>query len=64
MSFGLINALAVFQHMMNDIFQEYLDHFVVIYLNDILIYSKNEKKHEHYVHLVLENLQEQKLYAK
>jgi hypothetical protein len=42
MPFGLTNAPAVFQHMMNDTFREYLDHFVVIYLDDILNYFKNE----------------------
>ena len=45
-------------------FQEYLDHFVVIYLDDILIYSKNEEEHKHHVCLVLEKLREQGLYAK
>jgi hypothetical protein len=64
MPFGLTNTPAVFQYMMNDIFQEYLDHFVVIYLDDILIYSKNEEEHEHHVRLVLEKLQERGLYAK
>jgi hypothetical protein len=64
MSFGLTNAPAVFQHMMNDIFREYLDHFVVIYLDDILIYSKNEEEHEHHVRLVLEKLRERGFYAK
>ena len=39
MPFGLTNTLAVFQHMMNNIFREYLDHFVVIYLDDILVFS-------------------------
>jgi hypothetical protein len=43
MPFGLTNVPVVFQHMMNDIFREYLDPFVVIYLDDILIYSKNEE---------------------
>ena len=46
MPFGLTNASAVFQHMINDIFREDLDDFVVIYLDDILIYSKNEKENE------------------
>ncbi len=41
MPFGLTNALAVFQHLMNDIFREYMDEFVVVYLDDILIFSKD-----------------------
>jgi hypothetical protein len=64
MPFGLTNAPTVFQYMMNDILQEYLDHFVVIYLDDILIYSKNEEEYEHHVRLVLEKLRERELYAK
>jgi hypothetical protein len=55
MPFGLTNKPVVFQHMMNDIFWEYLDYFVVIYLDDILIYSKNEEEHKHHVRLILEN---------
>ena len=64
MPFGLTNAPAVFQHMMNDIFREHLDDFVVIYLDDILIFSKNEGEHEKHVRLVLEKLRERGLYAK
>ncbi len=64
MLFGLINAPIVFQHMMNDVFREYLDDFVVYYVNDILIFSKNMVDHEHHVHLVLEKLREVGLYAK
>src|SRR5690348_13946538 len=56
MSFGLTNAPTVFQHMMNDIFREYLDNFVVIYLDDILVFSKNKKEHEKHVRMVLEKL--------
>ena len=52
MPFGLV----VFQHMMNDIFWVYLDHFVVIYLDDILLYFKNEKEYEHHICLVFEKL--------
>ena len=55
MPFGLTNALAVFQHMMNDIFWEYLDDFVVIYLDDILVFSKNKKEHEKHVVWSLKN---------
>ncbi len=64
MPFGLINALVVFQHMMNDIFHEYLDDFVVHYINDILIFLKNMANHEHHVCLVLEKLREVGFYAK
>ena len=49
MSFGLTSAPTVFQHMMNDIFREYLDHFVVIYLDDILVFSSNIKEHTQHV---------------
>jgi hypothetical protein len=56
MPFGLTNVPTIFQHMMNDIFREYLDYFVVIYLDNILIYSKNEEEHEHHVRLVSERL--------
>ena len=56
MHFGPTNAPVVFQHMMNDIFREHLDDFVVIYLDDILIFSKNEEEHEKHVRLVLKKL--------
>ena len=46
MPFGLTNAPTVFQHMMNDIFREYLDQFMVVYLDDILIYSPDLDTHE------------------
>ncbi len=49
---------------MNDVFREYLDDFMIYYIDDILIFSKNMEDHECCVHLVLENLREVKLYAK
>jgi hypothetical protein len=64
MPFGLTNAPAIFQHLMNDVFREYLDRFVVCYLDDILIYSKNVEEHEEHVKLVLQKLREKGLYAK
>ena len=64
MPFGLTNAPKVFQHMMNDIFQGHLDDFVVIYLDDILIFSKNKEEHKKHVRLVLEKLRKRGLYAK
>ena len=63
MSFGLTNAPATFSHLMNYIFMEYLDKFVVVYLDDILVYSKN-KEHAEHLRLVLEKLREHQLYAK
>ena len=53
MSFGLTNAPTVFQHMMNDIFRDYLDQLVFIYLNEILIFSPNSVEHTQLVRLVL-----------
>lgn len=64
MSFGLTNVSTVFQHTMNDIFWEHIDDFVVIHLDDILIYSKNEEDHTKHVRLVLEKLRGQRLYSK
>ena len=49
---------------MNSIFMEYLDKFVVVYLDDILIYSKNEEEHAEHLRLVLKKLREHRLYAK
>ncbi len=49
MPFGLTNALAVFQHLMNDIFREYMDEFVMVYLDDILIFSKDQEIHDAHV---------------
>src|SRR3954462_4339730 len=64
MSFGLTNAQATFSRLMNYIFMEYLDKFVVVYLDDILIYSKNEEEHAEHLRLILGKLREHKLYAK
>jgi hypothetical protein len=64
MPFGLTNAPIIFQRLMNDIFHEYLDDFVVCYINDILIFLKNMEDHENHACLVLEKLWEIKLYAK
>ena len=64
MSFGLTNAPAVFMDYMNRIFRPYLDKFVVVFIDDILIYSKTHEEHEQHLRLVLEVLKEKKLYAK
>src|SRR4051812_47418982 len=64
MSFGLTNAPATFSRLMNYIFMEYLDKFVVVYLDDILVYSKNEEEHAKHLRLILAKLRDHKLYAK
>jgi hypothetical protein len=62
--FGLTNAPTVFMCLMNGIFRNYLDKFVIVFLDDILIYSKSEEEHEHHLRLVLQVLREHQLYAK
>ncbi len=64
MPFGLTNAPAVFQHLMNDIFREYMDEFVVVYLDDILIFSKDQENHNKHVRLVFATFRKHGLYAK
>ena len=58
MSFGLTNAPAYFMSMMNKVFMEYLDKFVVVFIDDILIFSKSEEEHKEHLRLVLEKLRE------
>jgi hypothetical protein len=53
MSFGLTNAPAYFMYMMNKVFMEYLDKFIVVFIDDILVYSRNEEEHEGHLRLVL-----------
>ena len=64
MSFGLTNAPAYFMNMTNKVFMEFLDKFVVVFIDDILVYSKNEEEHKEHLCLVLEKLREHQLYAK
>jgi hypothetical protein len=64
MLFRVTNAPAVFMDLMHRIFRPYLDKFVVVFIDDILIYSKNPEEHAAHLKLVLEKLQEHKLYAK
>jgi hypothetical protein len=64
MSFGLTNAPAYFMYLMNKVFMEYLDKFVVVFIDDILIFSKIEEEHETHLRLVLEKLRAHQLYAK
>jgi hypothetical protein len=64
MSFGLTNAPAYFMNLMNKVFMEYLDRFIVVFIDDILIYSKSDSDHEEYLRLVLQKLRDNQLYAK
>jgi hypothetical protein len=64
MSFGLTNALAYFMYLMNMVFMEYLDKFVVVFIADILIFFKMEEEHEKHLRMVLEKLRSNHLYAK
>ena len=64
MSFGLTNAPAYFMYLMNSVFMPELDKFVMVFIDNILIYSKNEEEHAHHLHIVLQCLREHQLYAK
>ncbi|GKB93112.1 putative reverse transcriptase domain-containing protein [Tanacetum coccineum] len=64
MSFGLTNAPAIFMDLINRVCKPYLDKFVIVFIDDILIYSKNEQEHEEHLKLILELLKKEELYAK
>jgi hypothetical protein len=64
MSFGLTNARAYFMNLMNKVFMKFLDKFVVVFIDDILVYSKTEEEHAEHLRLVLGTLRKHQLYAK
>ena len=64
MPFSLTNALAAFMALMNQVFQPYLDKFIIVFIDDILIYSKSKQEHKQHLMMVLQTLRENQLYAK
>ena len=64
MSFGLTNAPAAFMDLMNRVFRPYVDQFIVVFINDILVYSKSMEEQVHHLRTVLQTLREYQLYAK
>ena len=64
MPFGLTNAPAVFMDLMNRVFRPYLDKFVIVFIDDILVYSSNKGDHENHLRMVLQTMREKQLYAK
>ena len=64
MPFGLTNSPATFMDLMNRIFHPYLDQFVIVFIDDILVYLKNAEEHAFYLRIVLQTLKEMQLYAK
>jgi hypothetical protein len=64
MSFGLTKVSSYFMYLMNKVFMEYLDKFVVVFIDDIIVFSKMEEEHKKHLRLVLEKLRSNKLYAK
>ena len=61
--FRLTNAPTTFMFLMNSIFNQYMDKFVLVFIDDILVYSKTEEEHEDHIKVVLQNLRQHKLYA-
>jgi hypothetical protein len=64
MSFGLTNALAYFMYLMNKVFMEYLNKFVVVFIDDILVYSRSEEERKEHLRFILKKLRDHRLYAK
>ena len=64
MSFGLTNAPTAFIDLMNRVFRPFLDQFVIVFIDDILVYSKSEEEHARHLRFVLQTLRDHQLYAK
>ena len=64
MPFGLTNAPATFMDLMNRVFRHYLDRFVIVFIDDILVYSRSQEEHAEHLQTVLQTLRQKQLYAK
>jgi hypothetical protein len=64
MPFGLTNAPRTFQALMNEVFRDYVDNFILVYLDDVFIFSRSEEEHKQHVRMVLQRLRDEKLFAK
>ena len=64
MPFGLINAPTAFMDLMNRVFRPFLDQFVIVFIDDVLVYSRSEEEHEQHLRVVLQTLREYRLFAK
>jgi hypothetical protein len=64
MSFGLTNAPTYFMYLMNKVFMEYMDKFVMVFIDVILVHSRSEEEHEEHLHLVVQKLRDHRLYDK
>jgi hypothetical protein len=64
MPFGLTNVPSTFQALMNEVFRDYIDNFILVYLDDVLIFSRSEEEHKYHVEMVLQRLRDEKLFVK
>jgi Reverse transcriptase (RNA-dependent DNA polymerase) len=63
MPFGLTNVPSTFQALINEAFRDYVANFILVYLDDVLIFSRSEEEHKHHVEMVLQRLRDEKLFV-